>query len=207
VLLLRILLPDRPGSLGQVATAMGQAGADISAIEIVEKRPDGSVIDDFMLTMPPNSLVETLVSACTALEGVEVQWLSRYPDTWGIESDLEVLDEIAAHPRRAQRTLAMHAPRVFHCQWATIVDTINGIQLHATEHAPELPVDKVKTLAPLNKLHRQAVGEDWLEGWGEMALAVAPLKKGRVLILGRQGGPEFLDSELLRLRHLSGIAS
>ena len=44
VFLLRITLPDRPGSLGSVATAMGGVGADINAVEIVEKRSDGSVV-------------------------------------------------------------------------------------------------------------------------------------------------------------------
>ena len=33
--LLRVALPDRPGSLGAVATALGEAGADISAVAVV----------------------------------------------------------------------------------------------------------------------------------------------------------------------------
>ena len=33
--LLRVELPDVPGSLGRVATAIGEAGGDIEAIEIV----------------------------------------------------------------------------------------------------------------------------------------------------------------------------
>ena len=37
--LLRVELPDVPGSLGRLATAIGEAGGDIEAIEIVEKRP------------------------------------------------------------------------------------------------------------------------------------------------------------------------
>ncbi|MCW2770497.1 MAG: amino acid-binding protein, partial [Aeromicrobium sp.] len=35
--LLRVELPDVPGSLGTLATALGGAGADIEAIEIVER--------------------------------------------------------------------------------------------------------------------------------------------------------------------------
>ena len=60
VLLVRVQLPDRPGALGTVATAMGRAGADISAMEIVEKG-EGCVIDDFMLTIPAGALVDLLV--------------------------------------------------------------------------------------------------------------------------------------------------
>ena len=84
---MRITLPDRPGSLGAVATAMGKVGGDINAVEIVEKR-DGSVVDDFIVDMPPNQLPETIVTACQNLEGVKVEWISRYPEGGGLQSDL-----------------------------------------------------------------------------------------------------------------------
>ncbi|HEV2930725.1 MAG TPA: ACT domain-containing protein, partial [Propionibacteriaceae bacterium] len=49
--MMRVSLPDRPGSLGSVATAMGGVGADINAVEIVEKG-DGTVVDDFIVDLP-----------------------------------------------------------------------------------------------------------------------------------------------------------
>ena len=49
--LMRVELPDVPGSLGRVATAIGEAGGDIEAIEIVEKR-DGFAVDDVLLEIP-----------------------------------------------------------------------------------------------------------------------------------------------------------
>ena len=52
---MRVTLPDRPGSLGAVATAMGGVGADINAVEIVEKGA-GIVVDDFIVDLPPNQL-------------------------------------------------------------------------------------------------------------------------------------------------------
>src|SRR5680860_290929 len=42
--LLRVELPDVPGSLGVLATALGDAGADIEAIEIIEHRDDGMIV-------------------------------------------------------------------------------------------------------------------------------------------------------------------
>ena len=60
--LLRVALPDRPGSLGAVASALGDAHADISAVEIVEKG-GGRVIDDFMLTLPGDIQPDALVTA------------------------------------------------------------------------------------------------------------------------------------------------
>ncbi|HEY3004627.1 MAG TPA: ACT domain-containing protein, partial [Kribbellaceae bacterium] len=48
--LLRLILPDRPGSLGTVASALGEVGADIHAIEIVEhRRDDGTAVDDVVV--------------------------------------------------------------------------------------------------------------------------------------------------------------
>ena len=90
MLLLRVQLPDRPGSLGSVATALGTAGADIAAIEIVEKAA-GQAINDFMVTVPPGALLDNLISACTAIEGVRVLWMSRYPENWGLASDIDAV--------------------------------------------------------------------------------------------------------------------
>ena len=59
VFLMRVTLPDRPGSLGAVATAMGGVGGDINAVEIVEKGA-GIVVDDFIVDLPPNT-PETIV--------------------------------------------------------------------------------------------------------------------------------------------------
>ena len=45
MLLLRVELPNVPGSLGRLASAIGAAGGDIEAIEIVEKRLDGTDVE------------------------------------------------------------------------------------------------------------------------------------------------------------------
>ena len=63
MLILRIQVPDVPGALGKVATTMGTVDADISAVEIVEKG-DGYAIDDFILSLPTETMPDTLVSTC-----------------------------------------------------------------------------------------------------------------------------------------------
>ena len=65
VYLMRVSLPDRPGSLGLVASAVGSVGGDINAVEIVEKG-DGVVVDDFIVDLPPDRLPETMIAACGA---------------------------------------------------------------------------------------------------------------------------------------------
>jgi hypothetical protein len=44
-------MPDRPGALGAVASRIGSIGADITDV-VVDRRADGSVFDDFHLTLP-----------------------------------------------------------------------------------------------------------------------------------------------------------
>src|SRR5690348_17112227 len=96
--LLRVELPDVPGSLGRVATAIGEAGGDIDAIEIVEKG-DGLAVDDVLLEMHGGAMPDSVVSACNALDGVRVMWISRYAAGGNIFLDLEVVEELTEDPR------------------------------------------------------------------------------------------------------------
>ena len=98
--LLRVELPDVPGSLGRVATAIGEAGGDIEAIEIVEKR-DGTAVDDVLLEMHGGAMPDSVVSACNVLDGVRVMWISRYAAGGNIFLDLEVVEELTADPNKA----------------------------------------------------------------------------------------------------------
>jgi hypothetical protein len=51
------------------------------------------------------------------------------------------------------------------------------------------------------------VGEPGLvEGPDEDLVVACPLGPDEVLLIGRRGGPEFLDSELARLEHLANLA-
>lgn len=67
---LQITLPDRPGSLGAVASAIGFAGGDIRGL-VVTKSENGKGYDDITVAVPgsdPTDLVEVL----SAIGGVEV---------------------------------------------------------------------------------------------------------------------------------------
>jgi hypothetical protein len=49
--LLRLVLPDRPGILGAVATALGHAGIDIVSLDVLE-RSGGVAVDDIVVKLP-----------------------------------------------------------------------------------------------------------------------------------------------------------
>ena len=67
---LQLSLPDRPGSLGLLASALGAAGGDIRALVVV-KSEGGRGFDDVTVAVPgsdPTDLLQVLGS----IGGVEV---------------------------------------------------------------------------------------------------------------------------------------
>jgi hypothetical protein len=205
VFLMRVVLPDRPGSLGAIATAMGTVAADINAVEIVEKY-EGYAVDDFMLELPTGVAPDSLITACTSVPGVEVVWLSHYPEAWGLQADVDVLNAMTEDPEHAEEILTVEAPQVFRVTWAVLVDRARGSLLAHTDLAPELDATGVAALGDLATLRDGELADGWLPGWGETIIAVAPFRTDATIVLARRGGPEFLKSELARLRHLAALA-
>lgn len=192
--LMRVELPDVPGSLGRVAGAIGEAGGDIEAIEIVEKR-DGFAVDDVLLEIPTGTMPDSVVSACSTLDGVSVLWINRYAAGGNLFLDLEVVEALTEDPASARDRLVDLLPIAFRVDWAARVRPgADGPRvIHATDAAPET-FDIGAIDAPVR-----------LPGDDTYVECAAPLG-GDVLLMGRRGGPEFLDSELARLEHLLGLA-
>jgi len=191
-LLLRVELPDVPGSLGRLASAIGTARGDIEAIEIVEKR-DGTAVDDVLVETPPGVMPDSIVSACNALEGVRVVWISRYAAGSNLFLDLEVVEELTGDPATALDRLVDLLPVTFRCEWGARVGPDGVIT-----GTPGAPSELLWTdLAVPGRL--EAVEEDELR-------CAAPLGAKELVVLGRRGGPAFLDSELARLGHLAALA-
>src|SRR5262245_18460703 len=133
--LLRVELPDVPGSLGRLETAIGEAGGDIEALEIVEKRHDGSAVDDVLLETAPGVMPDSIVSACNTLDGVRVIWISRYAAGNNLFLDLEVVEELTAAPEVALERLVDMLPVTFRCEWGAWVAPGDKV-MRGTEGAP-----------------------------------------------------------------------
>ena len=67
---INIALPDRPGSLGTIASAIGAAGGDIRGL-VVMKSEDGRGYDDITVAIPGSDPTD-LLNVLGAIGGVEV---------------------------------------------------------------------------------------------------------------------------------------
>jgi hypothetical protein len=201
--LLRVSLPDVPGSLGAVASALGSVGVNIEAIEIVEHGSDGRAVDDFFISLLPGVMPDAAVSAVTSLEGVHVMWVSRYPTAGNLHLDLEAVELIAERPGRALDILSDMLPRVFRGDWGMVAvregDEVRA--LSATPAAPQ-PLPECRAWFPLEKAGVLAAPA----AWSSTSLGAAPLgTPERIVLFGRHGGPEILSSELARLSLLAAL--
>lgn len=208
--LLRVLLPDRPGSLGALATALGEVGADITALDVVERGPDGAV-DDLVVELAAPAMADALLTAAHGVPDVIVESLRPYHAARDIHRDLELVDAMAASPETAQLLLTHYAPEVFRAGWAMVLEYgSDGVRVrHRSAAAPEGAVPA--PWLPLQSARRLATDEEWVpERWHTlgMELAAAPVGSPKLAILvGRPGGPAFRASEVVRLAHLAGIAA
>jgi len=191
--LLRVELPDIPGSLGRLATTIGEAGGDIEAIEIVEKSHEGWAVDDVLLETAPGAMPDSIVSACNMLDGVRVIWISRYAAGGNLFLDLEAVESLTEEPAEALNRLIDVLPLTFRSDWAVRIHRASGV-LNRTESAPsDLPFVEIERACAL-----EVDGED-----DEAVYAGARVDGNEIVLIGRRGGPEFLDSELAHLVSLA----
>ena len=210
--LLRLVVPDRPGTLGAVATALGTAGADIVSLDVLE-RVGGFAVDDVVVDLPRDRLPDSLITAVQTVPGVEVESLRPFAGALDTHRELDLLDALARAPEgTAAKLLAAELPRVFHCGWAVVLDCAGSAWevVAASEAAPAFEHLELPWM-PMSAPRLLPSDEDWLpERWRDMAIEMMAAPYGGeacAVVLGRSGGPAFRRSELMRLAHLAGIAS
>ncbi len=210
--LLRLVVPDRPGILGAVATALGNAGVDIVSLDVLE-RGQGVAVDDVVVELPRDRLPDSLITAAQTVPGVTVESLRPFAGPLDTHRELELLESLArAAEGTSAKLLAAELPRVFHSGWAVVLETAgDGWQVVATSDAAPT-FDRVSLpWMPLFAPTLLPSEAEWLpERWREMALEMMASPYGGpgcAVVLGRSGGPAFRRSELLRLVHLTGIAT
>lgn len=208
--LLRIVLPDRPGTLGAVASALGAVGADIMSLDVIERSP-GHATDDFVVELPPDKLADSLVSAAATVPGVHVESIRPYAGQIDPHRELELLESLASRPEQLYDVLTDGVTRIFRAAWALVLsspdDAGKANVLGSGGAAPELQIVDAPWWPP-----KPARPLDAAEGWAPAdwdrlgtELAVAPLGDAALLV----GRPalRWLPVELLRLQHLAALAA
>lgn len=70
--LIRVLLPDRPGALGAVASRIGSVGGDVISIDILE-RERGVVVDELGVGLAGDDLITLLKDEILEVDGVVIE--------------------------------------------------------------------------------------------------------------------------------------
>jgi len=209
--LIRLLLPDSPGTLGAVATALGTVGADILSVDVVE-RGASIAVDDLVVELPSGRLPDALITAAESVEGVVVDAVRPYAGVLDTHRELELVEEIAAQPKNGLAILAEGVPRIVRAGWAVVVEysETGAVRLASSNAAPETAITDLPWL-PLERATVLDSEDDWIpETWKELGteLAATPLgKPGKALLVARPGGPNFRAAEVARLAHLAGIVA
>jgi hypothetical protein len=210
--LLRVVLPDRPGSLGAVATALGASDVDILGVDVVQ-RGRGFAVDDLIVELPSGRPPDILITAAEAVPDVQVESVRPTSGKLDTNGELELVEEITADPAHGLELLANGVPSIFRAGWALVVtrDEHSGARrLAESSAAPETRAGDLPWL-PLAKATVLDPAVHWVpDPWRDLdtELAAAPFgPAAQALVVGRPGGPAFRPSELARLAHLAGIVA
>lgn len=205
---LRISLPDEPGTLGSVATALSAVGADIVHLRVIDR--DGRHAFDEICVETEGLLTEDIREAVEAVPGVMCETLrriSRAPDP--LEA-LDLADRLARGEGDPLEVLLAGLPEALPCTWAMALASDGGDLevLSATPEAPP-PGSMDAPWLPLVGARRLEVTERMPPRWRmhRYELAAAPLESAdRFVMIGRPTSMRVLSSELRQLELLTDMA-
>ncbi|MGY2079768.1 amino acid-binding protein [Modestobacter sp. SYSU DS0657] len=168
-------------------------------------------VDDIVVELPPDRVADSLITAATAVDGVQVESLRPFAGPLDTHRELNLLEALAPAGEGTAKTLAAELPRVFRSGWAVVLTgSAEDVQvLAASDAAPSLDGVSMPWLPLTGPLLLPSEAEWVPSRWQELAVEMmaAPLDGGQAVLLGRSGGPAFRRSELLRLAHLTGLAA
>ncbi|MHA2788758.1 amino acid-binding ACT domain protein [Corynebacterium sp. S7] len=212
--LIRVLLADTPGSLGDLAQAFGLLGANIQSVDIVEALPDGTVLDDIVVELPRDVMADALITAAGEVEGAEVDSIRPFSGRVDRRGQIQMLARVAKQSNnvpRAMEELVTVMPLALTSSWAIVLrQTDQGVTRIAASQAA--PSDDGSSPALTNVTEARILlpdEEEWIpDSWGllDSTLVAAPLVgTDLVLIVGRTGGPNFLANEVSHIGDLGTI--
>ena len=140
---LRLWLPDFPGTLGRVAAAIGQAGGDVIGIEILE-RGAGMAIDELIVVIPSDAenAMEQLIAEVSQVEGVAVEDIHTValdrPDQSVLALDTAARIMESPRDERLEATCEL-VREMLESDWCTIMRRDTAIPLAVSGDVPDVP--------------------------------------------------------------------
>jgi hypothetical protein len=210
LLRLRVRLPDRPGSLGQVARTLGVTGADIVQMVVLE-RVGGRAVDDFTVIWPAAAPVDRILAGLGAIPGVAVEgvWRSVGGPAMG-GADAELVGQVAANLPDGIATLVDAVPGLLSADWAAALVVPadwargGGDPAGPGEHAPSTVYASWKAPQPLRAPDVTPLRPRAFDGSDGTRYAAAPFGRGGQVLLVARGddAPAFHVTEVDRLAQL-----
>ncbi|MGP3933805.1 ACT domain-containing protein [Nonomuraea sp. KM88] len=195
LLRVRLVLPDRPGSLAQVTRVLGAAGADITQVTVLD-RGAGRAVDDITIFNPAGTPRQALVKSLEGVEGVTVEGVWTTREAPGTYPELEILKFITTAGDRALTTLVDSLPVLFSADWAATMTAEQRV-VYASWRAPQQP-PAIPADVPARPV---ALTLD-----DDLHVIHAPLPPLALsLVLARSDGPSFHRIEVHRLTRILEI--
>ena len=215
--LIRVVLPDTPGSLGELAEAFGMVDANIKSVDIVESVFAGDaamVTDDIVVELPTGVMVDSLITAAASVKGVEVDSIRPFTGRVDRREQVQMLARVAHQVHdlpAAMEELVSVMPMALTSSWAVVLrETATGSERVAASQAA--PGDDGSAPQLIDVSHARILRDDtdtWVpDAWWllDSTLAITPLgTTGLYMVVGRTGGPDFLASEVNHIGDLGAI--
>jgi hypothetical protein len=207
---LRVSLPDRPGMLAAVASAVSETACDIVTIEVVS-RAEGEVVDDLCVDTGPVSPLD-LHRIVGQIPGVVVEFVHPVASPPPAVATLELAWSLIEGAHDRVGVLVGGLPPALHAEWAMALEQrYNDVQLvAASAGAPAVPAGPLPWM-PLEGPRRLMTGPWMPTSWcgpeveGRLELAGSPLGRPTIAVVIARTGGRFRPSELRQIEILSAL--
>lgn len=201
---LRVAVPDLPGSLHALTGVCARAQVDIASLDVIE-RASGRAIDDLCVSGVAEAAA--LTAAIDALPATSVLSLRPVESFGDVDGAIALAAALVVEGRGAVQLLVSRLPAALWAGWAIAVARgWNGLEVLAAGPDALAPdtTSWLPLVAPRRLLASDVLGHD---GSTDLQLAAAPLgQPTSAIILARRGGPQFADRELRQLDLLAKVA-
>jgi hypothetical protein len=193
---LRVSVPDRPGSLAALTTALAAVGANVQSVAVID-REGGRAVDDLLLDWPYGRAWDAVTSAVDNCPGVRVHGL-RHINEPPVTHDSDLIGQVVQQPHRAMETVVDGLPHLLLADWCALFDRRRPQQ---TEYGtPGSPLPLPETDHPLGRPRTLAVNGE------SLLLAPVPGSELRVLV-GRYAGTSLPRGEMHRCATLLAVST